>query len=112
MCRVNIQRNNIWSENERILTYWFDLGSVQFPPVEHDGVDGVTCPSGLDGSWEHIQEILEEEKGERKVNRTDAHETIIHNPQIVTKLTQACLYTVTVYRPLVQTKGVMILSGH
>lgn len=75
--RVNIQRYYFWGENGRILTYWFDLGSVQFPPVEHDGMDGVTCPSGLDGSWEHIQEILEEEKGERKVNRTDAREIMI-----------------------------------
>lgn len=49
-------------EKGRVMTYWFDLGSVQFPPVEHDSVDGITCPGSLDGSWENIQEILEEEK--------------------------------------------------
>lgn len=48
------------------MTYWFDLSSVQFPPVEHDSVDGVTCPSSLDGSWDHIQEILEEENVNEK----------------------------------------------
>lgn len=60
---VNFQHNCFSNEKGRILTYWFDLGSVQFPPVEHDGVDGVTCPGSLDGSWENIQEILEEKMG-------------------------------------------------
>lgn len=39
-------------------TYWFDLSSVQFPSVQHDGMDGVTCPGSLDVCGEHIQEVL------------------------------------------------------
>lgn len=50
----------------QVKTYWFELGSVQFPSVQHDSVDGVTCPGSLDGGWEHIQEILEEEKRNEK----------------------------------------------
>lgn len=39
-------------------TYWFDLSSVQFPSVQHDGMDGITCPGSLDVCGEHIQEVL------------------------------------------------------
>lgn len=39
-------------------THWFDLGSVQFSSVEHDGMDGITCASSLDGGGEHIQKVL------------------------------------------------------
>lgn len=45
-----------------LYTHWFDLGSVQFPPVEHDGMNGITCPGSLVGSGVYIQEILEEKK--------------------------------------------------
>lgn len=44
--------------NEELNTHWFDLGSVQFSPVEHDGVDDITCPRSLDGGREHVQEVL------------------------------------------------------
>lgn len=43
-------------------THWFDLGSVQFPPVEHDSMNGITCPGSLDGRGVDIQEILEEKR--------------------------------------------------
>lgn len=43
-------------------TYWFDLSSVQFPPVQHDGMDGITCPGSLDRCGEHIQEVLDRNK--------------------------------------------------
>lgn len=43
---------------EELYTHWFDLGSVQFSPVEHDSMDCIACPGSLDGGGEHIQEIL------------------------------------------------------
>lgn len=46
-------------ETEELYTHWFDLGSVQFSPVEHDSMDGITCPGRLDGGREHVQEVLE-----------------------------------------------------
>lgn len=46
-------------------TYRFDLSSVQFPSVQHDGVDGVTCPGSLDVCGEHIQEVLSRNKANR-----------------------------------------------
>lgn len=46
----------------RSYTHWLDLSSVQFPPVEHDSVDRITCPGSLDGGGEHIQEILEKRR--------------------------------------------------
>lgn len=48
-------------ETLQLSTHRFDLGSVQLPPVEHGGVDGVTCPGRLDGGGEHIQEVLGKE---------------------------------------------------
>lgn len=45
-------------------THWFDLGSVQFSPVEHDGMDGVPCSGSLDRGGEHVQEILGDKKGD------------------------------------------------
>lgn len=43
-------------------THRFDLGSVQFSPVQHDWMDGITCPGSLDRGGEHIQEVLEKYK--------------------------------------------------
>ena len=47
-------------ERERS-TNWFNLSPVQFPPVQHDGVDGVAGPGGLHRCGEHIQEVLQRE---------------------------------------------------
>lgn len=51
-------------------THWFDLGSVQFSSVEHDSMDGITCPGSLDVSGEHVEEVL---KDERKLNVMSSH---------------------------------------
>lgn len=45
-------------ETKEINTHWFDLSSVQFSPVQHDGVSGITCPGSLDGCGEHVQKVL------------------------------------------------------
>lgn len=66
-------------------TYWFDLSSVQFPSVQHDGMDGVTCPGSLDVGGEHIQEVL----GKNEINsnkstgqHTDTHYKNLNRSQI------------------------------
>ena len=46
------------TETEDLFTHRFDLCSVQFSPVEHDSMNGITCPGSLDGGGEHIQEVL------------------------------------------------------
>lgn len=49
-------------DGEERRTYRFDLGPVQFPPVQHDGVDGVTCAGSLKVGGEDVQEVLGAEK--------------------------------------------------
>lgn len=64
-CGVTKVQNPFRSENkmtEELHTHRFDLCSVQFSPVEHDSMDGITSPSSLDGGGEHIQEVLERKK--------------------------------------------------
>lgn len=41
-----------------IYTHWFDLRSIQFSSVHHDGVDGITSTGGLTWGGDHIEEVL------------------------------------------------------
>lgn len=59
----------MWS---RLKTYWFDLSSVQFSSVYHEGVDGITSTSSLKMSGERIEKILKRQK-ERRNNDSDGN---------------------------------------
>lgn len=50
------------SQTRELYTHRFDLSSVQFSPVQHDRMNGITCPGSLDGGGEHVQEILEKQR--------------------------------------------------
>lgn len=62
LCTLHIVQQIIKCQTEELCTHRFDLSSVQFSPVQHDRMNGVTCPGSLDGGGEHVQEILEKQR--------------------------------------------------